>query len=214
MRVAARVRIDFLRGSGFSRRGPAVESSGFSGAVRTQNNAFHQSPNGRRSFRPQHLPWFRLLRIAGKQKLIPFANFGDDVRLVQVAAIGDGRYGRDQLDRRHANFLPHGNCANRNPGPSVQFPEHAFTFPGQLDAGLLAESERANVFVEFRGPEPERYFDGADVARLREDVGHGEHAESLVVVNPVASEQDGTIFAVEHFTGAREILIESGGQRN
>src|SRR2546421_8878466 len=214
MKIAPGVRIDFLRGSCLSRRAPAVESNGFSGAVRTQNNAFHQSPNGSRSFRPQHLPRFRLLRIAGKQKLISFANFGDDVRPVQVAAIGDGRYGRDELDRRHADFLPHGNRANGNPGPSVQFPDHAFTFPWQLDAGLLAESEGANVFVEFWGPEAERDFDGADVARLREDVGHGEHAESLVVVNPVASEQDGTIFAVENFTGAREILIESGCQRN
>jgi len=50
-----------------------------------------------------------------------------------------------------------------------------------------------------------------DCARMSDN---GEHAESLVVVNPVAGEQDGTIFAVENFTGAREILIESGGQRN
>jgi len=43
---------------------------------------------------------------------------------------------------------------------------------------------------------------------LRKNFRNAEHPEFLVVVNLVADDGDGAVFAIEDFIGARKVLIE------
>ena len=53
-----------------------------------------------------------------------------------------------KLQWRHANFLPHRNRADGNLGPAAHGLCHPTGFARQLNSGLLAKSERANVLVK------------------------------------------------------------------
>ncbi len=76
---------------------------------------------------------------------------------------------------------------------------------------MLAESEGANVFVEALVAEPQRNFDGADVARLRDDVRHGQHAVRLAVADTHSVDDDRSHLAVEHLVWASDFLFQAGG---
>ena len=56
-----------------------------------------------------------------------------------------------------------------------------------------------------------RDLDGAHVARLGDDVGHGEHAVRLAVADAHAVDDDRAHLAVEHFVGAGHFFFEPGG---
>ena len=105
-RISARRRIDFLRGAGFPRGGPAVEVRELSCPV--QYNTFHEPPQRRRRFRPDHSP-----RLCGSPRafrwhhLIPAPQLRNDMRLVKHSSVGDRGDGADELHRRDPDFLPH-----------------------------------------------------------------------------------------------------------
>jgi len=87
-------------------------------------------------------------------------------------------------------------------------------FAGQFDARLLAEAESANVLVKISARRARGRFDCSDVARLRKNFRNAEHPEFLVVVNLVADDGDGAVFAIEDFIGARKVLIERRRKRD
>ena len=64
------------------------------------------------------------------------------------------------------------------------------------------------VIVKFWRAQPLSNLYCTNIAGLREDVGNGEHAKALVVVNFVAGDINGPIFAIENFVGSGNALIE------
>jgi len=106
------------------------------------------------------------------------------------AVIGNGRYQRSQLQRRNANLLPHGDCANGNFRPALHRLRQSGRFAGKLDPGALSKSKGANVFVETIVPQSQSDLDGADVARFGEDVGNRQHAVRLAVADAHAIDDD------------------------
>ena len=78
----------------------------------------------------------------------------------------------------------------------------------------MTKPKGADVIVKFRGAEPQRDFDRADVARLRQDVRDAQQAERLMVANAVPRHVHRAVFAIENFRRARDALIERRRQRD
>ena len=126
------------------------------------------------------------------------------------AIIGNRRDQRNQLQRRNPDLLAHRDRANGNLRPAFHRLRQAARFTRKFDPGLLAESEGANVFVKSLVSQPQRDFNGAHIARLRQNVGHREHAMRLAVADAHAIDHDRSHLAIEHFIGARDFLFQSG----
>src|SRR5260370_4303899 len=135
---------------------------------------------------------------------------GHDARWDVHAVVGNRRDKGTELQRRNADFLTHGDCANRNFRPAFHRLRQAARFTGKFDPGLLAESESADVLVKPLVSQPQRDFDGADIARLRDNVGYRKHAVRSAVADAHAVDDDRSHLAVEHFVGARDLLFQSG----
>src|SRR5260370_449116 len=61
-----------------------------------------------------------------------------------------------------------------------------------------------------RVPGPELNFDRAHIARLRQNVGHREHAMGLAVADADAINDDRSHLAIKHFIGPRDFLFQPG----
>src|SRR5208337_4694514 len=114
-------------------------------------------------------------------------------------------------ERRNANLLAHGDRANGNFRPAFHRLRQTARFTGKFDPGLLAESESADVLVQAFVAEPQRDFNGADIARFRNDVGDREHAVRPAVAYAHAIDDNRSHLAVEHFVGARYFFFQAGG---
>src|SRR5438132_7138245 len=136
------------------------------------------------------------------------------MRLIKRTAICDRRHGRYQLQRRYTNLLSHGNRSNGNWRPILKPAQHYSALARKVNTSLLAKSEGADIFVKFRRANSYGDLDGPDVARLRQNVGHRQQAERLVVANAVARHVHRAIFAIENFFGTDEVLIKRGSQCN
>src|SRR5208282_787978 len=104
-----------------------------------------------------------------------------------------------------------GNRANGNSRPASYRLRQARRFAWQLDPCPLTESEGANVFIEPLVAEPQRHFDGANVARLRNNIGDREHSMRPAVADAHAIDDNRSHLAVKHFVRSRNLLFQSGG---
>ena len=117
-------------------------------------------------------------------------------------------------NRRHADFLPHGNRADRNRRPVFHAAKHSAAFARQVHAGGLAKAERANVVVKFGGAQAQAHLNGADVAGICQDLRNGQIPVCLVVANAMPGDVDRAILAIDHFIRIRNALIDGRRQRH
>ena len=99
----------------------------------------------------------------------------------------------------HANFLTHRNCANGNLGPAAHGLCHPPGFARQLNSGLLAKSEGANVLVKAVFSKAQSDLDGAHVARIGQNFRNREKTIGFVITNPQSIDHDGSVLAIENF---------------
>ena len=205
--IAARRRIDFLRRAGFSCSGPAIEVRKFSRSV--QHDSFHEPPQGRRSFRPDHFPGLGgRQRAFHRQSLIPTSQLRNDMRLVKHSPVGNRRDGADKLNRRDPDLLPHRDRSDRDRRPVVESPEETFALPWHIHAGRLPKTKCADVVVEFRRSQAQRNLDRPDVARLRQNVRDIQQAKRLMVTDAVPGHVYCSVLAIENLLWPRNSLIE------
>ena len=95
----------------------------------------------------------------------------------------------------------------------IEAAKQAAALAGKIDAGWCAKAERANVIVKFRGAKSKSNLDSADVAGIGQNVRDGQHAIFLVIVDEMAGDSHGPVFAIEDFFSANQVLIEGGSER-
>ncbi len=135
----------------------------------------------------------------GFHKLRSVAQRADHVRPDDQPAIGDGRHRIHHLQRRHADFLSHGNRAHRNRRPILQAAKHSPAFPRQVDAGGLAETKRANVVVKFGSAQAQAYLNGADVARIGQDLRNAEIAVCFMIANAMPGNVNRALLTIDQY---------------
>ena len=97
----------------------------------------------------------------------------DDFRRHPHSIVGDGGDHGRQLNGRNSNLLPHGNGANRNLRPAADRFGQSARLGGQFNSRLLPKAIGPDVFVEPVISQPQRHLDGAHIARVRQNAGHG-----------------------------------------
>src|SRR5215469_14585539 len=135
---------------------------------------------------------------------------GDDAGRHPLAVVGDGRNHACQLQGGDADFLSHGDCANRYFRPAVERLGQAASLARELNTGLLTESVATDVLVEALVAEAQSDLDSAHVTGVRQDVGNGQHAEGFPVVNAAATDDDRAHLTIEDFVGPGEMLVKRG----
>src|SRR5262249_46937266 len=98
--------------------------------------------------------------------------------------------------------------------PLLRLPHKTSRLSRQLDAGLRSESEPADVVVEVGVLETQADLDGADVARVLEDLGGAEDAERLVIAYRRSAHTYRSHLAVEQIAGMDQVLLERRGHRD
>src|SRR5437762_8659243 len=73
-----------------------------------------------------------------------------------------------KLQGSDAYFLSHRDCGNRNFRPAAHRLGHTASFSRKFDAGLLAESETADVSIEAVFAQAQSDFDGSHIAGFGE----------------------------------------------
>ena len=180
-----------------------------------QYDAFHQSPQCRRRFRPDYSSRLgRRQRAFRGQFVISSSQLCNDMRLVQRSSVGNRGNRADELNRRDANFLPHGDRSNRNCRPVIQSPQQSPALSRHVHAGRLPKTKCADVVVKFRRSQSQGNLDRAHVARLRQNVGNGQHPKRLMVANTMPGHVDCSVLAIENFPWPRNSLIERSCQGN
>ena len=173
-RIRASGRIDLLRGAGLARRAVAFENGFASRAVRAPRLC---------------IICFICAAVIGE--ITRRCSLRDETR--PSAERSGARWCRRRFaaqPRRHRWQLSKPCAASCSGVTPISWPieiapietlDHRFTrlghaagFAGQLDAGLLPETEGANVFVEAVFAQAQRDLDGAHVARFGQDVGDGK----------------------------------------
>ena len=88
-----------------------------------QYNAFHKLPKCRRCLRADDAPGLcRRQDAFRRQRLVTAPQFRNHVRLIEQAAIRYRGHRASQLDRRHTDFLPHGNRPDGDRRPILESP--------------------------------------------------------------------------------------------
>src|SRR3970040_2939856 len=105
-----------------------------------------------------------------------------DVRLIEPAAVADGRHGIERLQRGDAHLLSHGDGADGYARPVLNLAKQAAVFTGQLDAGWLAEPVGANVIVKLPLAQPQADLDRANVARVAQNFCDAQGGNRLVIL--------------------------------
>ena len=195
VRIRVRCRIDLLRGAGLSSRAVALKNRFLARAVK--HHALHHLLHLGCGERRNHLPAFSRVESDHLRGALRRGGSRHNARGNPRPVIRNGRNHGSELQRRDADFLPHGDGADRDLRPAAQRFGQTARLSGKFDARLLPETVSADVFVEPLIAQAQRDFDGAHVARLRQNVGDGQHAEGLPVVNAAAIDDDGTHLAIE-----------------
>ena len=142
--------------------------------------------------------------------VLSIVHFLYDVGPVKGPAIRHHRYKTDNLQRRHADLLPHGHVTDRTPVPLGYRLGQATLFTGQINAGLLAESELLDVLSHAFFLEAKAQRDRANVGRFLHDLADGQDAKRFVVVYPLSGNDDGTQQAIDALIGSRQAFFEGG----
>ena len=187
----------------------AFENGFAAGAV--QHDALEHLAHLGCGYRRNYARAFGGLEGDGLRTILWSDGSGDNARGNTNTVVGDGRNQRRELHCGDADFLAHGDGGEGNLGPAIYGLGHAARFAGEFNAGLLAESESANVFVKAIVAEAHSDFDGAHIAGFGDDVGDGEPAVGPAVANAHAVDDDGAHLAVEHFLGGGDFFFEASG---
>ncbi len=135
----------------------------------------------------------------------------DHARPHEHAVVGDGGKRTDQLDRRYGNPVTERDRSRVDARPLLVGHEQAGGFGRAVDSRFLAEAELTQGVVELLRPDPLADFDGADVARVLDDVLQGQQAVAVDVMHGVLADAIGAVFAVERRFGRQVGEFERGG---
>ena len=138
----------------------------------------------------------------------------DDVGLQQHAVIGDGRHGRDELQRRHRDALADGHRRDVRVAHVVRVEEQAALLARQLDARRRAEAEELRVVRELLRAEPQADLRKARVERLLDDVGERDRAEARAAPVLDAAARDHDVARVDEYLIRRDDLLLQGSGRD
>ena len=92
--------------------------------------------------------------------------------------------------------------------PLLHRPQQAAGLAGQVDAGRHAEAEAVHELAEALDAEPLGDLGGADVARLGDDVGEGQHAVRVGVADGAIADRVVAVLAVDAILWPHHLLLE------
>ena len=129
-------------------------------------------------------------RLRQRERVLGAARLDDlrhDVRLHELAAVGDDRRDPRQLQRVQGHFLAHRDLGVGERGPARQRPEDPGVLARQVDPGGLAHAEAAGALEQPPRAEPEADADDADVGGMLEDAAQRQRSVVVALRLPGSS---------------------------
>src|SRR5205823_9918263 len=206
------LRINFLRGSGFSSNGKTWHGRG-GGRAAVAHDASERITNFFGGFSGNNLTQHYRSKRANCFAVRCSDRF-HNARHDQLAAVGNGRHRCRHLQRCHSDLMPHRNTGDGNFAPRFWRPNEPVNLARQLNSCALAESEASNVFVKFLVAHSESKFSRSDIARFDEDLAHAQIRKRAMIVQSSTAEIPETVLTKNRRIGVHLTLIESGGGRH
>ena len=129
----------------------------------------------------------------------------------EPSLVGNGRHGRQELQRRDGNFLPYGQRREGALTPLIRTSQDSDGFPGKIDSRFFTKAERAQELIDLFAPQLPRHFDEGHVAGSLNGFTKRHPSGFFMVMNHGATDRNLSITRIQHGVGGHAIQFQGGG---